>query len=299
MDRLAQVAVSTLTVGSLLALVALGYNLVFAATRIVNFAHGSMIVVAGYTCHALVREGGGFEWGIGPAAVATVLMAALAGALVERVAVRPLGRFDPGTNVAWIVTTFSAGVVAIELVRIAVDARPHPLPPLTGWGGFQVAGAAVTGPDALIVIVTLVLAVALDWSERRTRAGRAFRAVAQDGPAAALMGIDTRRVVTASFALSGALAAIGAVILAPKIFVKLDNGLLLGIQAFVAAVLGGLGSTRGALAGGYAIALTSATMRAIGPGAARFEQLAVFAVFLAVLVLRPGGLAASAEGERV
>jgi branched-chain amino acid transport system permease protein len=294
-----QILVSGLTVGSVLALVALGYNLVFSTTRIVNFAQGSMIVIAGFIAFALTRSG----VPIFLALVLTVILSMGVGVLVELVAIRPLGRFDPATNVAWILTTFSVGLIAIDLVRITVDAQAHPLPALMtsvlGWDGSRVAGVAVTPTDALIVVSTIVLMVAIEMMQARTMLGKAFRAVAQDRQAASLMGINTSAVVRMTFALAGAVAAIGAVLLAPKLFVKLENGILLGIQAFIAAVLGGLGSTRGAVVGGYAIAFTSAIVKSISDTSTRYEPIVIFALFLGVLVIRPSGIFGTPAVEKV
>jgi branched-chain amino acid transport system permease protein len=299
MTNLMQIIVSTLTVGSVLALVAMGYNLVFSSTRVVNFAQGSMIVIAGFIAYAMTRSGVpiwlAFVW--------TVIFSAGIGVVIELVAIRPLGRFDPTTNVAWILTTFSIGLIAIDLVRVTVDASAHPLPALVGsiagWQGSRVQGVAVTPTDGLIVIAALSLMVGLELMQTRTMTGRAFRAVAQDKQAASLMGINTTVVVRATFALAGALAAVGAVLLAPKLFVKLENGVILGFQAFIAAVLGGLGSVRGAVAGGYAIALTSAIVKTISASSARFEPIVVFALFLLVLVVRPAGIFGTSAIEKV
>jgi branched-chain amino acid transport system permease protein len=294
-----QVLVSTATVGSALALVALGYSLVFSATGIVNFAQGPLLVVGGYGAYALTRAG----LPVLAALVLAALGTAAAGAVVEVIALRPLRRVDAATDVGWVLTTFAAGLVAVDLVRITVDASPHALPPLVGsllgWQVWRVAGVAVTPTDVLIVTAAVALVVGADVGLRMTAFGRALRAVAQDREAAALVGVDTPTVVTGTFAIAGALAAVAAVLLAPKVFVRLENGLLLGLQAFVAAVLGGLGSPRGALAGGYAVAAVSAVARTVSPSGSRYEFVAVFAVFLVTLAVRPSGLLGRAAVEKV
>jgi branched-chain amino acid transport system permease protein len=114
--------------------------------------------------------------------------------------------------------------------------------------------------------------------------------VSQDPAAASLMGINTNRVVMTSFAVAGALGAFAAVLLAPRLFVKFDNGLLLGIQAFVAAVIGGLGSTRGAVLGGYVLGFVGGILRVTSSSGGQIEPLVIFVVFLLVLVVRPNGL---------
>jgi branched-chain amino acid transport system permease protein len=144
--------------------------------------------------------------------------------------------------------------------------------------------------DVLIVVSALAVMVGIEVVQTRTMAGRALRAVSQDRPAASLMGINANRVVMGSFAVAGALAAFGAVLLAPRLFVKFDNGLLLGVQAFVAAVIGGLGSTRGAVLGGYVLGFVGGTLRVVSASGGQYEPLVVFLVFLLVLVIRPNGL---------
>src|SRR5206468_11083347 len=121
----------------------------------------------------------------------------------------------------------------------------------------------------------------------RTALGRAFRAVAQDRQIAGLMGINTEATVMITFALAGALAAVGAVLIAPRQFVKLDLGVSLGVQAFIAAVLGGLGSTRGAIVGGYVIGFTTAIVSTVTSEGGSWGPVVVFVVFLLVLVVRP------------
>lgn len=299
MTNFVQILVSGLTVGSVLALVALGYNLVFSTTRIVNFAQGTMLVIAGYMAYALSRQG----LNIWLTLILTVAASAVIGLIIELVAIRPLGRFDPATNVGWILTTFSIGLIAVDLIRLMIDAKPHPLPDLAGsvfgWKKSILFGVAITPTDLLIIVSALALMVVIEVMQNRTMAGRAFRAVAQDRQTASLMGINTTRVVMSTFALAGALAAVGAVLLAPKLFVKLENGDLLGIQAFIAAVLGGLGSTRGAVVGGFAIAFTSAIVKTVSAGAGRYEPLIIFALFLGVLVVRPTGIFGSPYVEKV
>lgn len=290
MTDVVQVVVSTATVGSALALVALGYGVAFAATGAVNFAQGPLLVVAGYGAYALTRAG----LPIAAAFPLVVAGTALAGAAVEVVALRPLRRGGMPVDVGAVLTTFAAGLVAVDLVRLLVDASPHRLPALVGSvagrDAVRLAGVAVTPADALLVVATLGVVAGADVVQRRTRAGRALRAVAADPETATLMGVDRRAVVTASFAAAGALAAVAAVLVAPRSFVRLENGLLLGLQAFVAAVVGGLGSARGALAGGYAVAAVSAVARTVSPTGGRYEYVLVFLLFLAVLAVRPTGL---------
>lgn len=290
MTDLVQIVVYGMTVGSVLALVALGYSLVFATSRVVNFAQGSMLVVGGFIAFAIIRAGAPV-WLALPLATAA---GALVGGVVHLAAIKPLGKFDPASSVGWILTTFSASLVLLDLVKLTIGAEPRAIPSLLnslgGWKGSTVAGIPVAPNDLLIVVSALALMVVGELVQTRTMAGRALRAVSQDAPAASLMGINTSRVVMVSFAVAGALGAFAAVLLAPRLFVKFDNGLLLGIQAFVAAVIGGLGSTRGAVLGGYVLGFVGATLRVVSPTGGQIEPLVIFVVFLLVLVVRPNGL---------
>src|SRR3954465_3272808 len=139
-----------MTGGSVLALVALGYSLVFSTTRIVNFAHGSMLVVAGFLTFALVRAG----LNVWFAFIAVVFLSGFVGVLVETIAIRPLGKFDPSTNVGWIFTTFAVGLVAIDLIRLTIGADPRSIPDLVssvfGWHGSVINDVAVQPNDVLI-----------------------------------------------------------------------------------------------------------------------------------------------------
>jgi branched-chain amino acid transport system permease protein len=256
-------------------------------------------VVAGYITFALVRAG----VNIWLAFLLAVLLSAMVGVLIEFVAIRPLGKFDPATNVSWIFTTFSVSLIAFDLIKLTVGAEPRAIPELVssifGWRGSHPHSVSITPNDILIVGSALLLMVVLEFFQQRTMMGRAIRAVAQDKQTASLMGINVNFVVVLTFAMAGALAAIGAVLLAPRLAVKFDNGALLGIYAFVAAVLGGLGSTRGAILGGYAIAMVGAVIRVASPSGSRYELLAIFALFLIVLVLRPQGILGSPVVEKV
>jgi len=290
MSDFVQIFVYGLTVGSVLALVALGYSLVFATSRVVNFAQGSMLVVGGFVAFAVVRAGVPV-WFALPIATA---IGGLVGVVVHVTAIRPLGRFDPATSVGWILTTFSASLIALDLIKITIGAEPRAIPSLLnsigGWQGSLVSGIPVGPNDLLIVFSALALMVVGEIVQTKTMSGRALRAVSQDPGAASLMGINTNRVVMVSFAVAGALGAFAAVLLAPRLFVKFDNGLLLGIQAFVAAVIGGLGSTRGAVLGGYVLGFVGGTLRVVSSNGGQIEPLVIFVVFLLVLVVRPNGL---------
>lgn len=292
--------VGGLTTGSVLGLVALGYNVVFAATRIVNFAQGTMLVVGGYAAFRLLDR---YDLPLHLAFAGAVAITFLVGIAVYLAAIRSLGKADTASSMAWILTTSAAGTILLDVVRLAVDSRTHQIPSLLasvfGWSGSVVSGVAIRPDDVLIVISALVLMVGFELLLSRTLVGKAFRAVSQDKQAATLMGINAERIIMLSFAIAGALAAIAAIVLAQRLFVKLDNGINLGVMAFVAAVIGGLGSTRGAIVGGYLIGFATLATRVLVENGGDYEIPVVFLVFLAVLVLRPTGIFGEPVTEKV
>jgi branched-chain amino acid transport system permease protein len=294
MSDAAQVLKYAATIGSVYALVAFGYSLIFSTTRIVNFAQGTLVVVGGYLAWWMYAPV--FDGGIPIVVVAglVVVAAGFVGLVFDLVAVEPLGRFDPVSNIGWLVTTFAAAIVAQELVQNLLSSTGQTIPDLVGsifgWQGSVVADVSVAPSDVVLVATTLVLVVALETFRARTRAGRAFDAVAQDAQAASLMGISPRATVRVSFVLAGALTGLSGVLMAPLYGVRFNIGLQLGVAGFVAAVIGGLGSTRGAVAGGYFIGLVEGLVGVLSDRADTYRPIVVFAVFVVVLVLRPTGL---------
>jgi branched-chain amino acid transport system permease protein len=303
MDELVQAFVYAATVGSVYALVALGYSLIFSTTRIVNFAQGTLVVVGGYVGWWLWSSVFNGDGSMLVVAALTIALSALVGLVFDLVAIEPLGQFDPATNIAWLVTTFGAAIVAQELVALLISDTGQSLPELFGsffgWNGSVVRNVAIGPSDVMLIGTTVVLVVALELLQSRTRVGRAFRAVAQDRQAATLMGINPRAMVRLSFIVAGAITGLAGVLIAPRYGVRFNIGLNLGLAGFVAAVLGGLGSTRGAVVGGYIVGLVEGVVGVLSSRADTYRPLAVFVVFVLVLTLRPTGLLGRPVVEKV
>jgi branched-chain amino acid transport system permease protein len=303
MSEVVQAIKYALTIGSVYALVAFGYSLIFSTTRIVNFAQGTLVVVGGYLAWWMYTQA--FDTNVSIIAVAAlaVVLAGLVGLLFDLVAIEPLGRFDPATNINWLVTTFGAAIVAQELVSKLISDTGQTLPNLIGsmfgWEGSVVADTAIGPNDVLLVTTALALMLVLEAFQTRTRAGRAFRAVAQDRQAASLMGVNPKAIVRLSFVIAGALTGLAGVLIAPLFGVRFNIGLNLGFAGFVAAVIGGLGSTRGAVVGGYLIGAVEGIVGVFSTRADTYRPIVVFAVFVLVLALRPTGLLGRPQMEKV
>lgn len=303
MGDVLQALVYGFTIGSVYALVALGYSLIFSTTRIVNFAQGTLVVLGGYLAWWLYDQAFDGEVPLAAVTLLVMLMAAAAGLVVYIVAVAPLGRFDPSTNVGWLVTTFGAAIVIQELVAKGISDEGQALPDLVdslaGWSGSLPLDVPIGPSDLVLVIATLVIVAALELLQARTRVGRAFRAVAQDRQVASLMGINPTAMVVLAFLVAGALAGLAGVLVAPQLGVRFPIALNLGFAGFVAAVLGGLGSPRGAIVGGIAIGLVEGSVGVLTTRADAYRPLAVFALFVLVLALRPTGLFGHPVVEKV
>ena len=303
MDELVQAVVYAVTIGSAYALVAFSYSLVFSTTRIINFAQGTLVVVGGYLAWWLWSPVFDREVSMLLLIVPTVLLAALVGLVFDLVAIEPLGEFDPTSNIAWLVTTFGAAIVVQELVARLISDTGESIPDLFGsifgWQGSVVRNVAIGPSDVILVTTTAALVGALALLQARTRIGRAFRAVAQDRQAAALMGIDPKAMVRLSFLVAGAITGLAGVLIAPNYGVRFSIGLNLGLAGFVAAVLGGLGSTSGAIVGGYAVGLVEGFVGVLSSRADTYRPIAVFVVFVLVLTLRPTGLLGRPLVEKV
>lgn len=303
MGELVQVLVYGATIGSVYALVAMGYSLVFSTTRIVNFAQGTLVIVGGYVAWWLWHDVFDKDGSLLLVTVLTVAIAAILGLLFDLVAVESLGDFDPATSIAWLVTTFGTAIVVQELVANLISDTGQTLPDLVGsvggWSGSVVADVAIGPSDLVLVGTTLVLVVGLELLLARTRLGRAFRAVAQDRQAATLMGINPKTMVRLSFVVAGAVTGLAGILIAPRYGVRFNIGLNLGLAGFVAAVLGGLGSTRGAVVGGYVVGLVEGVVGVLSSRADTYRPIAVFVVFVLILTLRPTGLLGRPVVEKV
>jgi branched-chain amino acid transport system permease protein len=290
MGNTVQFIAAGLTAGSIYALVALGFAIVYNASRIINFAQGEFVMLGGMTAAALAAAG----LPLPLALLGAVLAAAVAGLLLDKLA---LARARGATVVTLIIVTIGASILLRGLAQLVFDKRIHALPPLSGDRPIAILGATVV-PQALWVLgATLVVVLGLSVFFGRTRLGKAMLATAHNRLAAQLCGIEVRTVLAASFALAGALGALAGVLIAPIAFSAYDVGVMLGLKGFAAAILGGLGSFPGAIAGGLALGL----LESFGAGfvSSAYKDAIAFALILAVLVLRPDGLFAHARTERV
>jgi branched-chain amino acid transport system permease protein len=299
--------VNGLILGSLIGLIALGYTMVYGIIQLINFAHGEIFMIGAYgglaTFTYLLPTFVQQQWYL---ALPLLLLvgagvSTLVAVLMERFAYRPL-RGAP--KLAPLITALGVSVALQELVRNfypgATAALPFPKVFVTGTVEIPVPGGTVplrwTG--LLIIVVSLVLATALQSFVGNSRMGRAMRAVSQDPDTARLMGVDTDRIIVLTFVLGAALAGVAGILYGADLgFINSDIGLQNGLFAFTAAVLGGIGNLRGAVVGGIVIGLVKTLGGQYLPGGTAYDYVWIFVVLIGVLVFRPQGF--FGESERV
>lgn len=305
MDIFTQQLINGLVLGSIYALIALGYTMVYGILELINFAHGEVTMfgalVAIAVIEILLANGTGVS-GLGAVAIgllAAIVVCIALGFSIERVGYRPL-RGAP--RLAPLITAIGLSIVLQNVAMLIWGKQYISFPPVVPIERYAVAGAVVTNLQIFIVLLALTLMAALWWLITRTRLGRAMRATAHSRELAGLMGIDTNKVVSLTFVLGAALAAVAGVMVGA--YYGLGHyymGFMLGLKAFTAAVLGGIGNIAGAMLGGLLLGVIESVgagyLGALSGGflGSHYQDVLAFMVLIAVLVLRPSGLL----GERV
>ena len=288
---LAQLLFSGLALGSMYALVALGYNITYATSQTVNFSQGQSVMVGAVVAYAL-HVGAG--WPLLLAMPVTLVALAALGVIVERVAVRP---FLHASSIAWLLSTIAVGIIAenIAMVTFGKDARAFPSR-LTEYP-VTVLGAGVYPHELLVPVAGLAVMMAVELTFRRTLAGKALRAVAFSHDAAGLMGIDVNRTITMAYALSSMLAGVAGVLLAPLLNVSATMGTTIGLKGFAVAIIGGIESARGIVLAGFLYGIFEAVVAGyLGTGV---REICGFALVIVMLLVRPSGLLGVARLRRV
>jgi branched-chain amino acid transport system permease protein len=287
---LAQSVLSGLTVGAIYALVALGFAIIYNASHVINFAQGEFVMIGGMATAGFIEAG----LNLPLAAAAAIACATLVGILLEKLAVE---RARGASVVTLIIITIGASILLRGLATLVWDKRIHPVPVFSGEQPIAFMGATLL-PQVLWVLGVSAAALALLWwFFNRTLTGKAMLAVSHNPLAARLVGISVRRVLLVSFALSAALGALAGILVAPISFTSWDVGVMLGLKGFAAAILGGLGSGPGAVAGGLALGL----VESLGAGylSSAYKDVFAFLIILAALVFLPDGLFGRRAAERV
>ena len=306
MDILLQQINNGLVQGSVYALVALGYTMVYGILGLINFAHGEVVMVGAMVALASIQV-------LLAAALSPLLVLVLSvivavavcmalGYSIERIAYRPL-RNAP--RLAPLITAIGVSIVLQNLAMIIWGREYHSFPQLLPNNPHNIGGAIINEVQIAIVITALAVMLGLMLLVHRTRLGRAMRAVAENPTAASLMGVNINKVISTTFMLGSALAAIAGIMVSANYgVVHYYMGFMLGLKAFTAAVLGGIGNLRGAMVGGVLLGLIESLGAGyIGPLTggilgSNYQDAFAFFVLIAVLIFRPSGLLGERVAER-
>jgi branched-chain amino acid transport system permease protein len=304
MEYFLQQLINGIALGSIYGLVAIGYTMVYGIIGMINFAHGDIFMVGAFLALiaflALLAIGlTAIPLALFLVLIIAMLIAALYGWTVERLAYRPL---RGSHRLAPLISAIGMSIILQNYVQLAQGARVKPLPPLIpgGYTLFEQNGFAVqvSNVQIIIVVTTLVLMAAFSWLVAATKLGRDMRACEQDLKMAALVGVDVDRTISLTFVIGAALAAVaGIMYLLYYGVIDFFIGFVAGVKAFTAAVLGGIGSLPGAMLGGLLIGLIETFWSAYF--SAEYKDVAAFSILVLVLIFMPTGILGRPEVEKV
>jgi len=308
MDQFLQQLINGIVLGSIYALVALGYTMVYGILGLINFAHGEVVMVGALVALTVIQLLLGADVGLpAPVILALGLAAAIAacmalGFAIERVAYRPLRR---SPRLAVLITAIGVSILLQNAAMIIWGRQYHSFPPLLPATPHPFGGATVSDLQIFIVALACAIMAGLLWLVHRTRLGRAMRATSQNPEVAGLMGVNINTVISITFVIGSALAAVAGIMVSAYYGIAhYFMGFMLGLKAFTAAVLGGIGNLAGAMLGGLLLGIIESLGAGyIGPLTGGFlgshyQDVFAFLVLILVLVFRPSGLLGERVAER-
>ena len=291
-QQFVQQLINGISLGSIYALIALGYTMIYGIIKLINFAHGDIYMVGAYIGFFAVTQA---HLSIVPALLISMVVTGILGMVVEKLAYKPL-RHAPRISV--LITAIGVSFFLEYTSMYFVSPTPRTFPAVMDNVSFHLGMFVINGQQMLILGITLVLMVLLTYIVQRTKIGKAMRAASFDTETAQLMGIDSDRVISITFGIGSALAAAGGVLVGVY-YNSIDPlmGIMPGLKAFVAAVLGGIGILPGAVAGGVILGVIEALVS--GFFSSTFRDAAAFAILILVLLFKPSGLFGKNTREKV
>ena len=284
--------INGLHVGSIYALIALGYTMVYGIVKLINFAHGDILMVGAYSAVVLVTM---LNLPLPLVLVLVILICVLFGVLIERVAYKPL-RSSP--RISSLITAIGVSMLLQNLALLIFSPTPKPYPIILNVPAFKLAGLQLGFTTTLTIVTSLVLMLILQVFVAKTKMGKSMRAVSEDMEASKLMGVNVNNTITLTFALGCALAGIGSILYGlayPTVSPSL--GALPGLKAFIAAVLGGIGIIPGAMLGGFIMGIAESMTKAYI--SSQLSDAVVYGILIIVLLFKPSGLLGKRTREKV
>ena len=291
MNLFTQQIVNGLSLGAIYALIALGYTMVYGICKLINFAHGDIIMVGSYIAYVLLANGISLPVSI----IASVVGCVIVGVLIEKIAYKPL---RDTSRISLLITAIGISYLLQNLCQLIMGVNPLTFPSIINIESLNFFGVTITGNMLVTLIISIILMIVIDLLVKKTKIGKAMRAVSEDREAASLMGININSIISITFAIGSALAAIAGIIWAanyPQL--KPTMGSLPGIKAFIAAVFGGIGIVPGAVLGGFLLGLIETMTKAYI--STQFSDGIVFFILIVMLIFKPNGILGKNEKEKV
>lgn len=280
-----------LHVGSIYALIALGYTMVYGIVKLINFAHGDILMMGAFSVYLLMGVGLPF-WLV---LIITILLTALAGIVIERFAYKPL-RTAP--RISALITAIGVSLALENLFMIIFKPDPKPFPEIYKFPNIDLGNIKISGLTLATIVLSIILMFVLEFFVKKTKTGKAMRAVSQDKQAALLMGINVNKTISITFALGSALGAIGGILYSMAYpLVDPYMGIMPGLKAFIAAVLGGIGIIPGAMIGGFIMGIAESFTK--GYISSQLSDAVVFGILIFVLIIKPSGILGKNVREKV
>lgn len=292
LQQFVQLLVNGISLGSIYALMALGYTMVYGIIQLINFAHGDVLMIGAYIGWFAITK---LHWSFIPALLISMLGSAILGVVIERIAYKPLRN---ASRIAALITAIGVSLFLEYGGMLLFGPQVRTYPPVLPETMYNIAGVSFKYGDVVMLVTSVILMILLQVVVKYTKVGKAMRAVSLDKDAALLMGINVNNTISATFAIGSALAAAAGVLFGVY-FNQIDPlmGIMPGLKAFIAAVLGGIGLIPGAMAGGVILGLIETL--ASGLGASMWRDAAAFLILILVLIIKPNGIFGKNVREKV
>lgn len=292
MSQFLQQVINGLSLGSIYALIALGYTMVYGIIKLINFAHGDIYMLGAYVAFITTTY---FGFSFFPAMIASMVVCGILGVLIERIAYKPLRH---ATRIAALITAIGVSYVLEYTTQYVMGSEVKTYPTLLSNASFSLGPVTISMQQVYIFTITIVLMIALQLIIKKTKMGRAMRAVSVDEDAAKLMGINVDTTISFTFLLGSSLAGVAG-ILVGIYYNSIDPlmGMIPGLKAFIAAVFGGIGSVPGAMIGGLFIGIAETMV--VAYGSSLYRDAIVYLILILILIIKPDGLLGKNQREKV
>lgn len=292
MSQFLQQVINGLSLGSIYALIALGYTMVYGIIKLINFAHGDIYMLGAYVAFITTTY---FGFSFFPAMIASMVVCGILGVLIERIAYKPLRH---ATRIAALITAIGVSYVLEYTTQYVMGSEVKTYPTLLSYASFTLGPVTISMQQVYIFTITIVLMIALQLIIKKTKMGRAMRAVSVDEDAAKLMGINVDTTISFTFLLGSSLAGVAG-ILVGIYYNSIDPlmGMIPGLKAFIAAVFGGIGSVPGAMIGGLFIGIAETMV--VAYGSSLYRDAIVYLILILILIIKPDGLLGKNQREKV